>query len=459
VPAHVYASGDEFEAACTGLDPDGAGIVFLSAGDETLRVHLEHVRQSVREAWGEMLAIREPSPERVAPICSVASACGACTLMPLAYPAQLVWKREQVVAQFDAYPELKGIAVEDCIPSPRTAGYRNQAKYVYGPAHESGKLVLGAYGRRSHRIVDLAGCCLVEPVLEDARRALLAILIEGKVAPFDEVRRTGVLRYVVMHATGAGEVLVTLVASQPDWQDAASVALALARACAAVVGVVLNVNASAGNALLADQERPLWGRTTIEDSVGDVRVRLSSRSFFQVNREVATRIYQDVVALAPASITRAVDVYAGAAGFALSLAGRSREVVAIEENPAAVQTAGAFIAELATTEHLRLVTDDAAHGLAGVDAADFVVLNPPRKGCAATVLAEVLRLRPRALAYVSCDPRTLARDLALLVRGGARIERAIPYDMMPHTPHVETLALVRLGLGLRQLQSVCPSHD
>lgn len=434
----------------------------MPAGAETLRVHVSgalpgervrvrvahlsvHTAAAVREAWGELREIMAPSPERVAPICPLAGRCGACTLMSLSCAAQLAHKRDKVAVHFAEHAELKGIAVGPCLPSPRTAGYRNQAKYVYGRDHEAGKLVLGAYGRGSHRIVDLAGCRLVEPVLEEARGALLAILVAGEVAPFDEVRRTGVLRYAVMRATGRGEVLVTLVLSRPGRADAARVAAALGRACPAVVGVVLNVNPSPGNVILGPEEQLLWGRATLEDEIGDVRVRLSSRSFFQVNREVAARIYGDVVALAPASIERALDVYAGAAGFGLALASRAREVLAIEENEAATEAAAAFIAESPAAGRIRVVTGDAGRSLAAIEAADFAVLNPPRKGCVGQVLAEILRLRPQAVAYVSCDPRTLARDLAVLVRGGARVERVVPYDMMPHTPHVETLALLGFG--------------
>jgi 23S rRNA (uracil1939-C5)-methyltransferase len=149
------------------------------------------------------------------------------------------------------------------------------------------------------------------------------------------------------------------------------------------------------------------------------------------------------VAAAPDGIARAVDVYAGACGIALSLAAKASEVVAIEENPSATQVASAFLAEQgAAADRVRVVTGDAARCLADISEAGFVVLNPPRKGCSPRVLAEVARLRPRMLAYLSCDPRTLARDLAVLGAAGARVVQVTPFDMMPHTPHVETLALL-----------------
>ena len=332
------------------------------------------------------------------------------------------------------------------MPSPLTLGYRNQAKLVYGREADGGSPVLGAFAPHSHRVVDLAGCRVVEPGLEEVRGALLGLLLEKRIEPFDEQRRTSALRYVVLRATEAGRVLVAMVSARADWPEASAVARALAASCPAVAGVVLNVNPTTGNRILGDEERVLWGEGALDDAVGDVRVRLVARSFFQVNRHVAGRIYRDIVAAAPARLERAVDVYAGAGAIALSLAAKADEVVAIEENRAATAAAAQLIAEHGgDARRVRLVTGDAARCLEHVRAADFVVVDPPRKGCAPSVLAAAARLRPRLLAYLSCDPATLARDLASLVSRGARILRITPYDMMPHTPHVETLALVEFA--------------
>ena len=297
--------------------------------------------------------------------------------MHLAYPAQLDWKRARLLEQFARHPDLATLSVDACVPSPRTLGYRNQAKYVYGRSSDSGRPVLGAFAPRSHDVVDLAGCQVVEPILDEVRQALLAILIENAVEPFDEVLRTGVLRYAVLRATALGQVMATLVTARPEWSAAEAVARALCQRCAAVTSVVLNVNQSAGNALLGEQERVLVGEASVEDTMADVRVRLSSRSFFQTNREVASQIYRKIVAVAPDGMARAVDVYAGACGIALSLAAKASDVVAIEENPAATQAAANFLAEQGTAR-VRVVTGDAAHCLADIRAADFVVRNPPR---------------------------------------------------------------------------------
>ena len=455
-----FQAGDAAEITIGALDDLGAGLGECSSAEETLHVHVAgalpgerisarlghlspHARAAQREAWGELLSVLLPSADRVAPLCPSQASCGGCALMSLAYPAQLGWKRQRVAAQLARFPELATLAVDGCVASPRVAGYRNQAKYVYGRAHESQRLVLGAFAPRSHRLVDLAGCRVVEPVLEQVRQALLDLLVRKGIAPFDEHHRTAALRYVVMRATQAGEVMVTLVTARPDWQPGQAIADELVAACPAVVSVVLNLNPTTGNRIFGDEERLLAGRAFVEDRIGEGLVRLVSRSFFQANRQVASHIHRDLVAAAPAQVARAVDVYAGAGPIALALAPLADDVVAIEENAAATAAATACFAERGgPAGRVRVVTGDASRCLAAVTAADLVVLNPPRKGCAAPVLAAVARLRPRLCAYVSCAPATLARDLAALVAAGARIRRITPYDMMPHTPHVETLALL-----------------
>jgi 23S rRNA (uracil1939-C5)-methyltransferase len=460
----VIRVGEVITFVCTQLDEDGVGLgesdgwrihVAGALPDERVTARIAHTsphrREDRQDAWADLQAVETVSVKRVSAPCCQKGVCGSCPLAILDYGAQLDWKRDQVRRALAQHPELARLDVEACVASPRITGYRNNAKYIYGRGPD-GQLLLGAYAPRSHDVVDMSGCAVIEPALSQVRDALLPILVEQQVAPFDEVKRTGLLRYVIMRATAAGRVLVTLVTARADWPQAHAIAATLVARCPLVCGVIHNVNPSTGNALFGDQESLLAGSPTFEDDLGPIRVRLGSRSFFQANRLVAAHAYGDLVAAARqrAWYRRAVDAYAGAGGIALSVAPLADEVVAIEEVAAATLAAQEFLASLppANRPAIRFVTGDVAEHLASVGQADLVILNPPRKGCARAVLDAVVRLQPRFVAYLSCNPQTLARDLAVLARAGLKVASITPYDMLPHTPHVESLALVEGGSAL-----------
>jgi 23S rRNA (uracil1939-C5)-methyltransferase len=448
---------------CDGLDPDGAGVADVRTDANLFRLHVAgalpgervrarvvhvspHARDRGQDAWAALQEIVTASPERLTPSCAAHQGCGGCPLAIWAYPAQLEWKRGLVATVLVTQEALADVPVAACVPSPHPFGYRGNAKYVFGRDRD-GRLVLGAYASRSHEIVDMSGCPIGEPALAEVAAGLLTLLTKHAVAPFDEVRRTGLLRYVILRANAEGKVLVALVTGRESWPGAEALARELAAACPAVLGVVHNINSATGNALLGESERLLFGSATIEDTIGPARVRLGARSFAQANRLVAGRAYQDIVDAAArlGSIDSVVDAYAGAGGIALALASMAREVVAIEENPAACATAQAFIAEPGPGDpgaRIRFVTGDVADHLGRVGKADVLVLNPPRKGCAQAVIAAAAQLHPRLVAYLSCNPASLARDLAALARLGLRTVGITPYDMLAQTPHVEALALV-----------------
>lgn len=437
---------------CVDLDDDGAGVTAPSdrprvhvAGalpGEQIAASIVHQSPHAPEAWATLDAVEAPSPDRRAPACAAFGRCGGCVLQHYAYAAQLAWKRARVARALAG----AGVAIEPCVASPRPLGYRNRSKLVAGRA--GGKLVLGAYAPRSHDVVDTAGCKIAELPLDDTAVALAALLEQGGVAPYDERMRTGHLRHVVLRAAHDGRVLAVWVTARP-LAGGAALARAFRAARPEVVGVVEHVNRTAGNAIFAagaDPDTVLDGAATIDDRLDvagrQLRLRLSASAFFQANRAVAELAYAAIVrALAVPPGARVVDAYCGVGGIALALAAGAGEIIGIESHPGAVADAAASAA-LSGITNVRFVAGDVARELAAIDRADAVVLNPPRKGCDAGVLTEAVRLAPRAIAYLSCNPDTLARDLALLAGHGYHAGPVTPFDMLPHTPHVEALAIL-----------------
>jgi 23S rRNA (uracil1939-C5)-methyltransferase len=446
--------GDRVVLACTQLDDEGAGVGDLAgtalhvAGalpGEEVAARVAHLSPHSPTAWGDLESVAVPSPDRRAPVCPGFGRCGGCALQHLAYEAQLAWKEARVRDALGAHDALKDARVGACVPSPRVLGYRNNAKLV--PAHGPDGVRLGGYAPRSHEVVDLSGCRVVEPAIDAVAAALRALIADAGVELYDERRATGRLRHVVLRASHTGQVLIALIVARP-LPDGPALAERLRALRPEVAGVVEHQNRTRGNAIFetGGEERVLSGAGQLEDQlvVGDrtLRVRLTPGAFFQANRQVAGLAYTALArALAVGPADRIVDAYSGVGGIGLALAATGAQAIGIESHAGAVANAAAAAA-LNGIATARFVAGDAAVALADVDRADVVVVNPPRKGCAPEVLAQIARLTPRAVGYLSCDPDTLARDLAVLATARYRARSITPFDMLPHTPHVETLAIL-----------------
>jgi 23S rRNA (uracil1939-C5)-methyltransferase len=428
------------------LDEDGRGVGAAADGTEvhvanalpgeTVTARIEHRSPHAARAWGSPVGPPPaPSPDRVPPACPAFGRCGGCTLQHLCYPGQLTEKRRRVEAALGAHAALRGIAVDDVVASPRELHYRNKAKYVVGPGG-----ILGSYAPGTHDVVDMAGCLVSEEPIDAVAGAVRRELARSGVAPYDERARRGELRYVVVRANHDGKVLVVIVTATAGPHEALRrAAAAIRRDAAGVAGVVGNVNPATGGAILGDTDVPLAGAQSLADEVGGVRLELSARSFFQVNRGTAARLYDEVArAVAPRRGLRVVDLYTGVGAIALILAGRGADVLGVEANAGAVADAQRSARALGLAA--RFVAGDAATGLA--QPADVVVVNPPRKGLSAEARAALLRALPAKLVYVSCGPRSLGVDLAALAVA-YEVTSVRPFDLMPGTPQVETVVSLR----------------
>jgi 23S rRNA (uracil-5-)-methyltransferase RumA len=444
-----------FEAACTPVTGTRAGteaspvavelhVPGALPGEEVV-ARIDAVSHHRPVAWAALLDLVRRSADRVTPACAaaaVAGRCGGCVLQILDYPAQLAWKEATLRRQLAFTLDGPGVELRAAVASPRTLGYRNKSKLV--AAEVGGRLILGAFAPGTHDVVDLSGCAIAEPPLDAVAREVARAAAELRVVAYDERRRIGSLRHVVLRSNADGAVQITFVTSSAQFPIAADLTDRLRAAHPEIVGVLHNVNPSTGNAIWGEAETLVWGAATIDDAIDGIRLRLSARAFFQANRQVAALAYRAIAAaVAPTARDTVVDAYAGVGGIALTLAraGAGR-VLGIESHSGAVVDATANAAANGLAQIATFVSGDAAACLATLAEASVVILNPPRKGCAPAVLAEVARLRPRLVAYLSCSPATLARDLAVLHTLGYAPRTVTPFDMLPHTPHLEVLVVL-----------------
>ncbi len=444
---------DRFELVADALDESGRGVgeaggLRIHAADllpgEQAEVEVEHVSPHRPQAWGHVVARTGPSsPNRVRPPCPGFGRCGGCAWQHLAYPAQLKQKLERVRR---ALAGAGAPAPQSVVPAPAELGYRNKGKYVVAGGTGSA-LVLGAYEPRTHSVVDTIGCRVVAPAIDRAARRVRAALAASGSPPYDEATREGVWRHVVLRADAAGAVLVCLVAS--EMVDRATVEpLAAGLLGDGIVGVTLAVNARTGGAIFDSSAdggtQLLAGVGHLLERLGDAALELDASAFFQVNRDQALRLYGDLAQAAGAGPqTSAVDLYCGVGGIAFVLAARGARVLGIESHAGAVATANRAAEAAGVSDRVRFERSDAAAlaSLAPGDL-DLVVVNPPRKGLDAATRAALAALVVPTIAYVSCGPESLARDLVDLAGAGYRAELVRAYDFMPGTAQVETLVVL-----------------
>jgi len=414
------------------------GLVVFVTGPlpgERVRVRITSVK--AKYAVGEVVDYETRSAFRAQPFCPVFGECGGCQVQHMSYPAQLSWK-EQIVR--NALRRIGGFAdvkVEHPVGMIFPRAYRNKMSLVV--ENTAGETRLGFYQARSHALVPITGCPVVLPQLD----AAIKTLHDAARGPETGGVFAGVKHAIMRMGAASGQAVLSLTT---DRQSPAIVAgaYALARKIMGVVGVSNSFEPRNANAVLGRKMSYVWGAREMEEVIDGVRFRVSPASFFQVNSEMVGKIFR-FMAPGLKEPRKIVDLYCGAGTFAIFFASRGAQVVGIEENPAAVREA-TLNAELngvagRATFIAGRVEGAVVHegGKAALRDAEIVFLDPPRKGSDEATLDAISNARVKNIWYLSCNPATLARDLAYLKTKGYALGVVQPFDMFPQTGHVETL--------------------
>ena len=404
---------------------------------ERARVRIAQVKP--KYAVGDVVAYESESPMRAKPFCAVFGVCGGCQVQHLAYPAQLAWK-EQIVRS--ALRRIGGFAQPDVrrpvgMTNPRN--YRNKMALVVDRP-PSGETSFGFYQARSHALVRIDSCPVVLPQLD----AAIGGLYDAARAPDARDAFAGAKHAIVRAGAASGQAVLSITTDRqsPAIKERAP---AIARRVRGVVGISNSFEPRTANAVLGRKMMYVWGQREMEETIEGVRYRVSPASFFQVNSEMVGRIFRF---LAPglAQNRNVVDLYCGAGTFAIFFASRGARVVGVEENPAAVREARENAALNDVEERVRFVEGRVEgaivhkDGKKALEEADIVFLDPPRKGSDEATLDAIAAAGVANVWYLSCNPATLARDLAYLAKRGYALGVVQPFDMFPQTGHVETLA-------------------
>ena len=441
------------------LSSDGSGVAHSADGEAVFvpgtapgdEARVRIVKDCGRYAFGILDELLTPSPDRIPVDCPVAGPCGGCSLRHLDYAAELRAKQESVL---DAFRRIGGLEVPvlDILPSPEVDRYRNKVQFPVG-VDKNGVPCIGFYAGRTHRIVPCPDCKLQPSVLNEIGNALCAFFAQQGIRPYDEQSGKGLVRHIFLRrGAHSGQIMVCLVCTRAKLPHAEQLCTALRGQFPAISTILLNVNAKNTNVILGSENHILYGPGYIEDTLCGVPVRLGPLSFYQVNTLAAERLYG--VAAQYAQLTpddTLLDLYCGMGTIGLSMAEQCRELIGVEIVPEAIESAKANAARMgeAVAAKSRFFCADAGQAATQLAAEglhpDIVMLDPPRKGCDEATLSAVVRMAPRRVVYVSCNPATAARDAAWLEQNGYHAEKVQPVDLFPRTKHCECVIALSKG--------------
>ncbi len=428
----------------------GKLVVMVAGGlpGDRARARVTRMRRTLAEADLEELV--RPSELRREAFCVHNPVCGGCKLQELDYDEQVRLKARQVEEALRRIGGFEDPPMEEAIPSPTTRYYRNKMEFSFGADEEHG-LRLGLHPAGDFRdVFQLEHCHLLSEGSNDIVAWVLREARASGLQAYDQRRHDGFYRFLTLREgknTGQTMVVLTTTGEGGETREMLTdMAQRLQKAFPEVTSVVRQLNDRRAGVAAGEKEEVLAGERTIQEELCGYRFEISARSFFQTNTTQAANLYGRVLEYAaPRGNGVAVDVFSGTGTIAILLSGHFRKIFGVESNPDAISDAvrNADLNQVGNCEFIQGEDRDVlARGPVSHVQPELVVLNPPRAGIHPSLPGKIAHLSPQRVVYVSCNPSTLARDLAALAGEGYAFSKVVPVDMFPHTAHVESVALV-----------------
>lgn len=411
---------------------------------EKVAVTITEVKKNY--AKGCLTAIHTPSSSRIESQCPIYLQCGGCQLQHLDYQAQLTAKRQTVVDAITRIAKLPDTTVHPTLGAAESWYYRNKMQFPIGIA--GGKVVVGCFAQGTHEIINTKHCLIQHQANNTVAQSVRDIIAELGITTYNERTGQGVMRHVLGRVgTASGEVMVVLVTATDVLPQHDQIISMLCSRIPGLTSIIQNVNNKRTNVILGEKTRKLWGQETITDRLGEFTFNISARSFFQVNTAQAEVLYNKAVEYTGLSGQETViDAYCGTGTITLFLARRAAKVYGIEIVEPAIRDAR-LNAQNNQVGNVEFMVGDAVEimprMLENGIRPDVIVVDPPRAGCERHVLETFVKMAPERIVYVSCNPASLARDLAVLAEYQYVVREIQPVDMFPQTYHVETVSLIQ----------------
>lgn len=442
----------KYTVGCKQIDAEGKGIVSFNGRTFSVPFFLDGEKGTISLVYGRnetkarMEEILKPSPDRVEPECPYYMSCGGCDMMHMNYEKQLAVKQNRVLSVLEKRIAADKPEILPILRADNPFGYRNKIHSTFGIA--GGKVVSGLYAESTHRLMPLPDGCRIEPKEAcEIINTICGFAEKNHLTVYDEDRRKGLLRHVLIRIASDGTTMVVPVVAEKIFPKKRALAEAIAAAHPQVKTVVLNYNPAATTMVLGEQEEVLLGKGYITEKLCGCEFRISPRSFFQVHTKQAERLFGAAITFAGLKDGEtAIDSYSGTGTIGI-LAAKSAPgaiVTGVELNADAVRDArsnaernGVSNTEWVNADAGRFLTAAAAEG----KKADVLFMDPPRSGSSPEFLKAVRRMMPNRIVYISCNPDTLAGDIELLGKA-YRLTKICAADMFCQCHHVESIVLL-----------------
>lgn len=377
--------------------------------------------------------------------CSLFKICGGCQLLDLNYTDTLNFKLN-FVNQCLKEQKIK-YHIEKIIGANQNIEYRN--KMILAFRKVNGKIISGFYEENSHEVVNVEKCMMHSKVQNEIAQGIKKIIEELRLQPYDEDRKSGLIRYVIIkEAVKTNEILIVVVTSSDAFVARSEFVKRVRSLSQSIKTIIQNINPRKTSIVLGEKERILYGKGYICDEFMHIYFPISSKSFYQVNPLQTIQLYQTVKDFADLKKNdRILDAYSGVGTIGMILANQVKEVISVENNRQSVMV-GMHHAKENQIKNVHFVCDDATNFIQkfvfNQEKIDCLIMDPPRNGSTPAFLHSTLDLKPRKIIYVSCGPESLARDLKILCQKDYIISKSCLVDMFCWTKHVETVMLLCL---------------
>lgn len=451
----IVNKNDIVELTIEDIGADGEGIghiegytLFVKDALMGDRIKAKVMKTKKSYGYAKLMEILTPSPDRVEPRCPIASKCGGCQIQHLDYKKQLEYKQNKVkncLERIGGFTDIAG-KMEPIVGMEDPYYYRNKAQFPIG-VNKEGEIVTGFYASRTHSIIDTSVCYIQAEVNEVILQIVKDFLKEYKISTYNEENHKGLVRHILTRVGFVTkEIMVCLIINGQELPHK-DVLIERLKEIAGMTSICLNINKEKTNVILGDTVLTLWGQGYITDYIGEVKYQISPLSFYQVNPVQTKKLYEK--ALEYAGLTgheNVFDLYCGIGTISLFLAKKAKKVLGVEIVPEAIEDAkkNAKINGIDNVEFLVGAAEDIIPDKYEKEniKADVIVVDPPRKGCEESLLETIIKIEPKRVVYVSCDPATLARDLKYLCEKDFVIEKVCAVDQFGHSTHVESVVLL-----------------